>query len=388
MPDTPAARREARSEVLRACGADTGVVAELLEYNDNGFDHDHLSVPIELPLADEPHIGAWQGYAADAEQAGVFVALKRPLPELQFPIRTGMRANEAYAAATRKGIKPRASEAPGIELENPDELRLFLNGTAGGRVPVLVSASRADFVSLVQAIMHHNEPADIPDSMGACMIGGHNNWDRLNAHRDAWLAENPLGDWGAEFQRLVPQKQLYQDQLLLLSDGPYSAVQASTVELSEDAWKEHSLAIRMNHECTHYATRRLFGSARNRALDETIADYMGIVAANGSYRADWFLRFAGLEGFPDFRVGGRLENYRGDPPLSNEAFRVLQAVVVRAAENIEAFDGRLGERDRTDGSSAAVLWALASLTMEEMAADDGTSRLTDALAQARERTGT
>ncbi len=387
MSDTAAARLAERADVLRACGADAGVVGELLEYNDNVFDHDYLPGPIELPLDDEPHIGDWQGYAAAAEQTSILEALKTPLPELRFPVRRGMRENETYAATTRKGVETPASEATGIELENPAGLRLFLNQTAGGRVPVLVSAARADFVSLVQAIVHHNEPEDVPDSMGACMIGGHNNWNRLNAIRDGWLAQNPLGDWGAEFQRLVPQKPLYQDQLLLLSDGPYSAVEASELDLSEDAWSERSLAIRMNHECTHYATRRLFGSARNRALDETIADYMGIVNANGSYRADWFLRFAGLERFPDFRAGGRLANYRGDPPMSDDAFRVLQAVVVRAAENIEAFDGGLSERDRSEVGSAAILWALASLTMEEMAAGDGTSRLRAALARARERTG-
>lgn len=45
-------------------------------------------------------------------------------------------------------------------------------------------------------------------------------------------------------------------------------------------------------------------------LDELIADYAGIVAAWGRYRADWFLRFVGLEDYPRYREGGRLQNYR------------------------------------------------------------------------------
>jgi len=72
--------------------------------------------------------------------------------------------------------------------------------------------------------------------------------------------------------------------------------------MDESTWHSLSLIIRLSHECTHYFTRRLFGSMRNNLLDELIADYQGIVAANGGrYRADWFLRFVGLESFPDYR---------------------------------------------------------------------------------------
>lgn len=383
MPDAPDTRTRARSEVLRALGAEDEIIAELLEYNDLAFDRDHLGGDIEIPLPDEPHVGAWEGYAANAERVGVLAALQTPLPELRFPVREGMSRTDAYRDATRKGLAPQAEDAPGIELDKPEGLRLLFNDTAGGRVPVVVSASRADFVSLVQAITHHNEPEPVPESMGACMIGGHNNWARISAHRDQWTSENPAGNWDEEFHRLIAHQELYKDQLLLLSDGPYSAVQATALGLDEEVWRQHSLTIRMNHECTHYATRRLFGSARNRALDETIADYMGIVAANGAYRADWFLHFAGLENFPVFRPGGRLGNYRGDPPISDRAFGVLQAIVVRAAHHIEAFDSRLDEADRTGAGRAAVLCALAGLTLEEIAGDGGADRLTAALAQAR-----
>lgn len=73
---------------------------------------------------------------------------------------------------------------------------------------------------------------------------------------------------------------------------------------------------------------------RNNMRDELIADYQGIVAANGGrYRADWFLRFIGLEAFPEYRQGGRLQNYRGQPPLSDGAFKILQVLVKDAAEN-------------------------------------------------------
>jgi hypothetical protein len=91
---------------------------------------------------------------------------------------------------------------------------------------------------------------------------------------------------------------LYQDRLIILSAGPYSNVTASNLGLTETEWQQLSLKIRLEHESTHYFTRRFFGSMRNNIADELIADYRGIVAALGYYRSDWFLHFVGLESFP------------------------------------------------------------------------------------------
>jgi hypothetical protein len=93
----------------------------------------------------------------------------------------------------------------------------------------------------------------------------------------------------------------------------------------------------LHHEATHYFTRRAFGSMRNNLLDELVADYIGLVAATGRYDADVFLRFMGLENHLQYRPGGRLENYRGRPPLGDDAFGVLQRSVVCAAQAIEQF---------------------------------------------------
>ena len=107
--------------------------------------------------------------------------------------------------------------------------------------------------------------------------------------------------------------------------------------MGADEWLNASLVIRREHECAHYFTRRVLGSMRNSLLDELIADYVGVVAASGRYHAAWFLRFLGLEEFPAFRPDGRLQRYRGDPPLSDGAFAVLRSVAKRAAERLEAF---------------------------------------------------
>ena len=100
---------------------------------------------------------------------------------------------------------------------------------------------------------------------------------------------------------------------------------------------------------------------RNNVLDELIADYMGIVAAAGSYRADWFLRLIGLEAFLDWRQGSRLEIYRGE--LSGQAFSILQHLVKRAAENVETFDRAHAEMRASAGRGLPIL-VLSEFTQE------------------------
>lgn len=210
------------------------------------------------------------------------------------------------------------------------------------------------------------------------MVAGFNNWDRVRQYREQW-EQNPANcseaSWAEEFRRLIPQKELYQDRFIILSDGPYSDVSASDIGLSKPQWRRLSLAIRLEHECTHYFTCRLFGSMRNNLLDELIADYRGIVAATGHYRADWFLRFLGLESFSVTRAGGRLQNYRGQPPLSDGAFKILQALVKAAAENLERFDADHADELRTLNGQPLMLVALTYLTLEELADKEANSYL-------------
>jgi hypothetical protein len=106
---------------------------------------------------------------------------------------------------------------------------------------------------------------------------------------------------------------------------------------------------------------------RNNLLDELIADYRGIVVAAGCYRADWFMRFMGLADFPNYREGGRLQNYRGQPPLSEGAFKVLGTLVKAAAENLEDFDAQHSDELRNSHQQALMLVALTDLTIEELA---------------------
>ncbi len=361
-------RLRLRRAVLRSLGADDAGAEELLRYGESAFRFPAEGVP-PLPLPDEPFATAWQDYADEAAARGAFPVLREKLVQLRFPIAAGMRATEAYQAATRRGVFP-PQDAPGVVLEDPDGVRLFLHPTAAGRIPVIVAERRADFVALVRALARRNEPDPVPPSMGALMVGGFVNWDRVARLRAAWEAgEVDLGEM-AEWSpgAIAGRKELYQDRFVVLSTGPYSGVAAGELGLGEEEWRRTSLLVRLEHECAHYFTRRVLGSMRNALHDEVIADYCGIAAATGQYRADWFLRFLGLEDAERYRPGGRLENYRGDPPLSDAAFAVLQRLVRRAAARLEALDAALPEDSRSLQGRARMVLALAALTVEELAA--------------------
>jgi hypothetical protein len=367
-----------RRRVLAELGARGAVADELLAYNANHFRHPDGPLPARFPLDPEPHAVAWQAYAAEAAERGAWVVLRRCLVQLRFPVQEGISQTEGYRAVTRRGVPPdEVPEATGLTLTAPDKLRVWLHPALAGPLPVVCTPERDDFVRLVQALSCRNEPEPVPAAQGACLVAGLNNWDRVRRHRERWQAGEAGPDaavtWEEEWRRLIPHKELYQDRLVILGEGPYSNVPAAELGLSEEEWRRLSLVIRLEHECTHYFTLRLFAWMGTHLLDELLADYAGIVAACGRFRADWFLRFVGLEDFPRYRAGGRLENYRGRPPLSDDAFRVLQALVKSAAENLERLDAGSGPGPPSAEALARRLTALSRRTLEELASAETTS---------------
>lgn len=349
---------------LEALGASPAEAEELLAYNENVFDLGALTSEVRFPLPDEPFVAFWEAVEREARTRGAFAVLRERLPQLRFPIRAGISETEPYRAATRRGIPVETlPEATGLPIARPEAIEVVIHPSPAGRIPLLIARSRAEFVALIRALTKKNEPEPVPDAQGALMVSGYNNWSRVGELRRRWEALDPAAretaTWGEELQRTP--RDLYQDRFILLSDGPYSAVPAADLGLAEAEWREMSLVIRREHECAHYLTRRLFGSMRNNLLDELIADYAGLMAATAKFRADWFRRFVGLEEFPRYRPGGRLDLYRGKPPLSDGAFRVLQSLVKSAAENLERFRG--------PQEMALTIAALASLRLEDLASE-------------------
>lgn len=365
-----------RAGVLRAHGAGAAETAELLAYGAHVLEPP--AGPLGVPLADEPFVAAWEGYAAEATERGAWEVLRARLPQLRFPVAAGVSETEAYRAATRRG-EDAAPEGEGLRLRSPEGLRVFVHPTPAGRLPVLVAGDRGDFAALAAALAWRNEPRPVPASMGALMVAGFNNLDRVAALRRAWDAEHPGAPehaWRERFREIAARRELYQDAFVLLCDGPYSGVGAEEVGLGGEAWTRASLAIRLEHECAHYFSRRVFGAIRKTAWDEIVADYAGITATAGRYREDWALCFLGLERFPAFRDGGRLANYRGTPPCSDRSFAVLRSLAHAAVRALAAFDrGRGGTGDSGARERAETLAALLGTCLEEAAAPDGAERL-------------
>lgn len=373
---------DARAAVWRALGASAEQADELLAYAANPIQSDALA-PLSVALSEPPSVAAWEGYARKAEVAGAETTLRRVFVQLRFPIEAGMSQDMAYQAATRRGELP-ADGARGALFARPGELRIELHATPAGRVPVLFAGAREDFELLVRAITRRNEPDAVPPTMGACMIAGYNNWARVRDLRREYLEthpEDPTGaGWGAAFREIVPHKERYQDRFMLLSAGAYSGTPAAAVGLSPEEWDTASLRLRLEHECTHYFMRQAFGVMRESLLDELVADYMGLVEALGSFRVDCFLLFMGLESFPPYRPGGRLENYRST--LSDGAFAILQPVVERAARRLAQIDPArtLGPFDVL--SKARVITALTRVGLEGLASPRAETLLATALDEA------
>lgn len=288
-----------------------------------------------LPLGDEMHLTAWRGYAAEAGAQGVFPVLCERLPQFWFPVRPGIAATDDYRAALYRGA-PRDSlaDAPGLKLVYPDELRLVIHTGPAGAVPVLLPRGREDFLTLFFALSCRHEPRHVPDSVGAAMIIGFNNWDRIRSYRRTWEdSAPPDAYWSDEFRRLTARKECYQDRLLLVSDGPYSAVPAESMGLSEAEWRQASIQLRTVHECAHMLTYRLLKPDGKSLLDEFIADILAIVAVGGRFRPQWLLQFWGLDSPAGGLAGSRLAYYA---PQADEAEqRRLAEWIVGLARDVE-----------------------------------------------------
>src|SRR5215471_16929820 len=233
-----------RRGVLTHFGAGASEVEELIHYN-----HNHFNAPpsgcSSFPLPDEAFVPVWQQYRREVEENGSITAVAKYLVQLQFPVRAGMSQEPEYLAATRQGKLPENSGlARGLQLHAPHLCRIVVHPSTAGHIPLIIARWREDFVALVRALTKRNEPHAIPDSMGACMVAGYNNWHRISLLRNQFCASTSNPDlWPAEFQRLKNEKELYQDRFIILSSGPYSGVRASDLRLDEEKWLRLSLAI-------------------------------------------------------------------------------------------------------------------------------------------------
>jgi hypothetical protein len=324
---------------------------------------------------DEPYINSWKGYCIESTVDGVFQTLKNCYPQLNFPVKKDINLSQDYVDAVLKGKTEVINLENNLSLNNAEELKIRLHKSIAGTVPIVKVPDNQDFTQIVQCLLHKNNPTPVPLSMGALLVNGINNWDRLHTLKSNWVDKNPIGNWSEEFSKnVLPNSSLFKDKIIILSTKPYSNVSAYSLGLDEDVWKSYSYSIRLEHECTHLYTLKKYGSATNNLHDELIADYIGISKTIGSYNKEWMLAFMGLEEYPKYRKGARLENYLGNTGVSQEDFEKLTVIIKNAIENIALFDNELGKIN-SDYDQMCRMDALCETDVLDIASETGANLL-------------
>ena len=240
---------------------------------------------------------------------------------------------EDYRRVTLRGEEPETKRLDHYTGDRYDRMETL--ETPVGPVRVVTLGNRRDFELVLRGMMaaKNGPQAQIPASQGAAMLTVF-NWPRIRAH----LALFPEEERAAEFRRFTADKANYTDQLVILSRGPYSNVDAAAVGLPESEWLARSDTIRRYHELTHVICRRLYPEDDDPVRDELIADAVGLYAAYGHFDPETEMLFLGVR---DGRyVGGRLENYTVEPEkLAGQIGPALRRIqqVIDARKGAEPF---------------------------------------------------
>lgn len=240
-------------------------------------------------------------------------ALESALPQLRLPQVKGISTSELYKTLVLRGEWPTAGgvaewlshQPPQSPWQQPEQLKLWIAPHPCGAMPVLETPNWEDFMWLVRALAHRGEPVAIAHGVHAQAISGLIHWDLIS-----------------KFGRQSRAR------LIVLHQAPYGSVPASLVPggPSEADWLEDSTTLRLEHELTHLATKRILGEMRLNLLDELIADCMGMVAALGFFSAELFGRCLG-SGSDE----GRWTSYTSELDRS-DVRKALGLVMARAGE--------------------------------------------------------
>ena len=273
----------------------------------------------QLPLADETTTSWWQQLIADAPsgvlQGELLVeSLRATLPQLLLPQVAGISCSELYRRLVLRGEEGTSAALQAVGPEpvwhQIGSLRLSLAPHLCGAMPVLLTPNGPDFCLLVRALAHRSEPVALAHGVHAQAVSG-------------------LIHWGL-IRRFVPKSRA---QLILLHEAPYGSVAAQHVPRlpSHESWLEASTVLRLEHELTHLATKRLLGEMRLNLLDELVADCMGMVAALGLFDAQLFGRCLGLDPNGAPLPDGRWRTYVAELD-AGDAHQALRLVMERARE--------------------------------------------------------
>ena len=260
-------------------------------------------------------------------------ALAKRFPQLY--VEPGEGALEAHKLASGFGIAPEGASLAHFATTEDDELREV--DTPAGPVEAVFLANRADFETVLRIIGHKAQPVDIAPTVGAITYRGLADWGKVASAKSAYLLAGGT-DWSSEFSRLAKQPGAFRAELIVISEGPYSNIDAAQAGCSPEEWLRISREVRLHHECAHVVCRRLLPDAIQPVYDEVTADVVGLICATGCYDAALAMRFLGVA--PTGYVGGRLEEY-----LDEDQRARIDAIAQEVAATCERIEG-MATRER------------------------------------------
>ena len=221
----------------------------------------------------------------------ILAILSRRYPQLLFPIATGTSTSSEYKDAVCFGKNFHGSLD--YSLCEKDWFRCV--DTPAGSIDVLLLHDRRDFEKCACALANRCEPKTIPESVGAFMISGLINWEKVRKHlnkqpEDECFVNGFVWNW------LKKNHCDYHDRIILLSSGWYSGITPEMIGLSDEEWSEKSVTTRLYHEITHFVCRSRSPKNIDVIRDEVFADMIGMVAAFGHYDANMAKLFLGIDG--------------------------------------------------------------------------------------------
>ena len=204
---------------------------ELTLYFKNKFSS---SDKLPSSFIDDPSVKSWKGYCKESIEHGAFQVLKKCYPQLNFPVTEGINKSQPYIDAVLKGRVGYIAIENNLEFNNSEGIEISIFDSIAGKIPVVKIPDSQDFIQIIQCLLHKNNPTSVPLSMGACLVNGINNWDRLHTLQHNWVADNPTGNWNEEFSKnVLSNPTLFKDKIIILSTKSYSNVSNNILGLSD-----------------------------------------------------------------------------------------------------------------------------------------------------------
>ena len=181
-----------------------------------------------------------------------------------------------------------------VNFKQPECINIEIYESIAGKIPIIIIGNDDDFEQFIVNLAYVGVRPNNIHQQGASFLAGKKN------------------------------------RFIVLSEKPYSNIPAEWMNLSNSEWRKKSMILRRAHECTHYYTRRYYGTADNNLHDELMADFFGLYAAFKEYKSKWFLHFMGVDGE---NKDGRLSLYVKDLP--DKVAKAIGEVAVHCAKFLE-----------------------------------------------------